>query len=252
MKSHPYYDLDSTYMNPYMSYMWIQRWMDFQFPAYFEKQRFIQRLFAWLNRSAKKRLMFTLVGPPDSAKTTIMTSACLFVGPYGKISNVKNASSFVTEQCCGVRSIIVDEVSQLSGKPINLNPVNLAHFEPILPDGKLRLICSHLLSFSHKAVVDDVFANHLKDMCSGKGSFVPQKHKKSVWQPPTPICFLSNFIELFGGRGEDPTVDVGSPWHHRMYWFKVKTIIHFFQFKSGKPILPDGKLRFISSYTCFI
>lgn len=58
-------------------------------------------------------------------------------------------------------------------------------------------------------------------MASGSGTYIKQKHEKSKWSDPTPMCFLSNNENLLGPEA-DPTADPSSAWHSRMYFYRVK------------------------------
>lgn len=73
-RSTPYYDINTSYLDPYSSYKFISAWLKFQFPNQLHRLNFTTKLFKWINKSEKKRTMFVMVGPPDSGKTTITTS----------------------------------------------------------------------------------------------------------------------------------------------------------------------------------
>lgn len=62
-----------------------------------------------------------------------------------------------------------------------------------------------LNTISHfQAVVDEGFANQLKELSSGSGTYINQKGVQERFVRPTPMAFLSNNPHLFGDV-PDPT-----------------------------------------------
>lgn len=57
-----------------------------------------------------------------------------------------------------------------------------------------------------QAIVDEDFANQLKELASGSGTYINQKRTKGKFVRPTPMVFLSNNPHLFGEE-DDPTAD---------------------------------------------
>lgn len=69
-----------------------------------------------------------------------------------------------------------------------------------------------------ESVVDAEFANMLKEMSNGYGTWVNQKNVKATFVESIPIAIMSNKMELFG---ENPMAD-NSEWSFRMYYYKLK------------------------------
>lgn len=111
MKCQPYYDLNRQYASVYASYEFLKEWLTFQFPNYFDGLLFVKSLWSWINRKDKKRLIFTMVGPTNSGKTSVMEALLYLAGPFGTIQNSKVSSDFLFEQCINQRTIMMDEGS---------------------------------------------------------------------------------------------------------------------------------------------